>query len=579
MTSFPRTRRRPQTWDIRRQSQIGDIRRQSQIGDVRRQSQTGDIRRQSQTGDIRRQSQTGDIRRQSQTGDVRRQSQTGDIRRQSQTGDIRRKSQIESDTVPIPMRYGRASMGSLALREMYSNPSREIYPRTYPSVGVIPYEADIPQYEEDMSLYEEDMPQYEEDMSLYEGDVYEYGRGRSPYVRENVGYIRKSMPREEIPPYYEERVPYEEMGIYDERPMYEEMGIYDEIPMYEEIPSYYEEGLPYEENMYQYADDMRRYQENMHQYAEEVYPRAYIPGEIGEDMYSEMREMDRDVYSRGGDSLYNDMDPELLPIPYENEAMRRRVPTTKIRRLPTPVHRLRSSSNSVLSTPDNSSSLSLINEVINAGVKPKKGKCIVLDLDETLVHTENNDGEMKAILSNPDYEGIKDRVYKLEFESASNSGNTVMWGVKRPHLDEFIKFCFDYFEIVAIWSAGHRKYVDAVVANIFSPDQLPHLVYCHDHVSRTSDGDYHKPLTTMISDPDTLELMSESNTYFVDDRRANFREIGKGNAIVVPPYSPGTADAAANDDDILPKIMKWLVTAPVPESDDVRDLDKDDIFA
>lgn len=74
--------------------------------------------------------------------------------------------------------------------------------------------------------------------------------------------------------------------------------------------------------------------------------------------------------------------------------------------------------------------------------KNKDKTLLVLDLDETLIHSEYN---------NPDYEYdfmIFD--YKVK---------------KRPFLDEFIQECSKHF-LLAVWSSGSDDYVEAIVKEI-----------------------------------------------------------------------------------------------------------------
>ena len=81
---------------------------------------------------------------------------------------------------------------------------------------------------------------------------------------------------------------------------------------------------------------------------------------------------------------------------------------------------------------------------------PKKSltdKAIILDLDETCIHTAEDDKSMnKSICDNPNLDGD---VYTLTLDA----GKLKMWGTKRPHLDEFLLFCFSYFKHVCVWSA------------------------------------------------------------------------------------------------------------------------------
>jgi len=131
--------------------------------------------------------------------------------------------------------------------------------------------------------------------------------------------------------------------------------------------------------------------------------------------------------------------------------------------------------------------------------------CVVLDMDETLVHVhdsryDNPSGDSNSdkedidvlldlnILKDKDLEDIKDRTFIISF--TQNHKEYVMWGTTRPHLKEFLIFCFNYFKIVVIWSAGQADYVKSICDKIFVDLQPPHIIYanekCVRHNGKTS---------------------------------------------------------------------------------------------
>lgn len=81
--------------------------------------------------------------------------------------------------------------------------------------------------------------------------------------------------------------------------------------------------------------------------------------------------------------------------------------------------------------------------ISTAGPLTAVKKLLILDLDETLVHST---------------EGASD------IFSDFTIGNLTI--VKRPHLDEFVRFALEKFE-VAVWSQATHRYASAVVRNIF----------------------------------------------------------------------------------------------------------------
>jgi RNA polymerase II subunit A small phosphatase-like protein len=86
------------------------------------------------------------------------------------------------------------------------------------------------------------------------------------------------------------------------------------------------------------------------------------------------------------------------------------------------------------------------NELLPPLISCKKGKkCLILDLDETLVHSsfQYTDCDFKIPV---DIEGIVRTIYVA----------------KRPHVDEFMKICGELFEIV-VFTASLAKYADPLL--------------------------------------------------------------------------------------------------------------------
>ena len=107
--------------------------------------------------------------------------------------------------------------------------------------------------------------------------------------------------------------------------------------------------------------------------------------------------------------------------------------------------------------------------------KPLTDKCIVLDLDETLVHSNSQPDinllkELKLI-TDPQNMDLRNRVYKITMDdvvSKRGAGDkTEMWGIFRPGVRQFLIDCFTYFKIVIVWSAGRRNYVHTIVDKLF----------------------------------------------------------------------------------------------------------------
>lgn len=183
--------------------------------------------------------------------------------------------------------------------------------------------------------------------------------------------------------------------------------------------------------------------------------------------------------------------------------------------------------------------------------------------------------------SSSSFMSLRGRYYEFTLhdmnEKRGSGKRSTYWGMKRPHLNIFLSFCFSYFKVVAVWSAGQPAYVEAVVENIFEGIGTPAIVYTFNNVIQTSNG-YHKPLSKMIEKDGASLGMSLSNTFFLDDRYDNFPTC-QDNAIVIPRYSPSPrVESLFNDDIALLQFRQWLLKSEVVNARDVRKLDKSSIF-
>ena len=209
--------------------------------------------------------------------------------------------------------------------------------------------------------------------------------------------------------------------------------------------------------------------------------------------------------------------------------------------------------------------------------------CIGLDLDECLVSIQ-----MKApqtlvgeITVNPRYIDLRNRlieVYLHDYEGDKGEGlRDYYWGLKRPHLDEFLLFLFSYFRVVFVWSAGQRPYVNAIVEKLFADLPYPYMVMNRDDIEHTSDGNYHKPLSRVM-EFDSSSYINLSNTFFLDNKGDNF-VANESNGITIPDYKPpANLDAMMVDDNRLLQLRQWLLRPEVMASKDIRKLDKSRIF-
>lgn len=159
-------------------------------------------------------------------------------------------------------------------------------------------------------------------------------------------------------------------------------------------------------------------------------------------------------------------------------------------------------------------------------------KLLILDLDETLIYAMPNGG-----------------------------GYDVS---ERPHLAEFLVEMASCFE-VAIWSAGSRDYVDAIVSRSVVPRVSPVFVWANERCTCRRDPDtwdwiWAKPLAKVKRRGYKL-----ADVLIVEDDPLKVRG-NYGNAIYVQPYF------GAESDDDLYWLKYYLPTlAEVP---DVRRIEK-----
>lgn len=220
--------------------------------------------------------------------------------------------------------------------------------------------------------------------------------------------------------------------------------------------------------------------------------------------------------------------------------------------------------------------------------KPLTDKCIVLDLDETLVHShgEANIDLLKQlkIFTDPNLIDLRDRVYKITMDDVvykrGTGEKTEMWGILRPHLREFLIFCFTYFKLVIVWSAGRKNYVHAIVDQIFKDLRRPHIIYTFDDIEKLPNGTLIKPLNKIINNiPGMKKHMGLENTFIIDDRTSVFHEPNPDNGIEIPAYKPTfNAKGIKADNNGLIQLMNWFMKPEVINSRDVRNLDKSKIF-
>lgn len=120
---------------------------------------------------------------------------------------------------------------------------------------------------------------------------------------------------------------------------------------------------------------------------------------------------------------------------------------------------------------------------------------LILDLDGTLIYSSEKE------LEHP---------YEVEFETM---GYTYFL-YKRPHLDLFLKCCYEWFD-VRIWTAAFKDYAETVV-DLLLPHELERpVIYSREHCTDFK--------ARLVKDLSTLNDFDAKSTIIIDDFHKSFR--------------------------------------------------------
>jgi hypothetical protein len=197
--------------------------------------------------------------------------------------------------------------------------------------------------------------------------------------------------------------------------------------------------------------------------------------------------------------------------------------------------------------------------------KGRNGKRLILDLDETLVHTFAAEDNFPAFYNNLT-EDQKKRVYAIEFPT----GET-LYGYIRPGVEFFLQVAFQEFDSVSVWSAGTEYYVHEIVKLVFK-NQMPDFIMtrndCNElQLIKTEQVCRFKPLEIIYK---KYPGYNEMNTLIVDDRR-DICKLNCINNIQVPEFmlTINTYLTLLNDTS-LETLAKWFQTDLFRQSRDIR---------
>lgn len=198
--------------------------------------------------------------------------------------------------------------------------------------------------------------------------------------------------------------------------------------------------------------------------------------------------------------------------------------------------------------------------------RPKNGKHLILDLDETLVHTFENEAEALEF-ANEMSEAEQTRFYAIDFPDG-----TTLYGYIRPYVETFLNVAFNEFDSVGVWSAGTEFYVNAIV-NIVFKNSRPQLRFvlsrnaCNEIKIDHTEPCRFKPLSVIYH---MFPDHNDRNTVIVDDRK-DICSLNCMNNIQVPEFVINATNAEIFfGDETLLTLAKWFMTDLFRNSPDVR---------
>lgn len=217
--------------------------------------------------------------------------------------------------------------------------------------------------------------------------------------------------------------------------------------------------------------------------------------------------------------------------------------------------------------------------------KPITDRIVILDLDETLIHTIDDYSKLVQLNIYGDLDMINFlHQGPLPVAYTVNTEDGIGMGLTRPHLKEFLTFIHNYFAHVLVWSAGSFDYVAQIVYIIFEKNGFPPpaTIWSRENCFKMGGDQFSKPISNILlylSDIWKLPIQElEKKCIIVDDRKDNF-VYNPNNGILIPPWNPikkkiTLAQLKNRSDDNLIKLMTWLCSPEVLHATDLRTLSK-----
>lgn len=197
------------------------------------------------------------------------------------------------------------------------------------------------------------------------------------------------------------------------------------------------------------------------------------------------------------------------------------------------------------------------------------GKHLILDLDETMVHTFRPEDNFESIKLEKGT-SFEANVFKIKFEDG-----TIMHGVMRPGLKLFMSAMFKAFDSVSVWSAGTAPYVHKVLSAVFGDNKkyFKFIMTRSDCNNLKIDYDdsicTYKPLSVVYA---KYPEMNSKNTIIIDDRH-DVCEYNCMNNIVIPAFDINNLTYQEYDSDrALFDLIKWSESKGFKTSANVQSL-------
>ena len=153
--------------------------------------------------------------------------------------------------------------------------------------------------------------------------------------------------------------------------------------------------------------------------------------------------------------------------------------------------------------------------------KSSFNSCVVLDIDETLIHTKHTTTKLDK-----DFKKLSDITFKIN--------GLYYYVIIRPHALSFLNAVFEKFDHVCIWTAAEKLYAKKIISHLFTPKQEETLL---EFWSRKNcviqDGNYTKPLSKLFK---KHTFLNDKNTVLVDNNNL-ITKLNKNMSINVPDFT------------------------------------------